>query len=94
MMAEKRKVFFFLLQDTMSKEQHEDGRVEVLPVQWRKHLTLEVTTACLHHRPCLSTETPSCLHHKPYAFHLKLPSVLKGPAAHCTAASEQLPSVK
>ncbi|KAL0042774.1 hypothetical protein WJX79_010528 [Trebouxia sp. C0005] len=31
-----------LSQDTMSKEQHEDGRVEVLPVQWRKHLTLEV----------------------------------------------------
>lgn len=60
MMADKRKVFFFLLQDTMSKEQHEDGRVEVLPVQWRKHLTLEVNSACLHHMPRLSFETPSC----------------------------------
>lgn len=27
----------------MSKEETEQGRVEVLPVQWRKHLTLEVT---------------------------------------------------
>lgn len=30
------------MQDTMSKEQTEEGRVEVLPVQWRKHLNLEV----------------------------------------------------
>ena len=26
----------------MSREERESGRVEVLPVQWRKHLTLEV----------------------------------------------------
>ncbi|KAL3144354.1 hypothetical protein ABBQ32_004110 [Trebouxia sp. C0010 RCD-2024] len=31
-----------LSQDIMSKEQTEEGRVEVLPVQWRKHLNLEV----------------------------------------------------
>ena len=30
----------------MSKQQTEEGRVEVLPVQWRKHLNLEVGT-CL-----------------------------------------------
>ena len=30
------------MQDTLSKEQTEEGRVEVLPVQWRKHLNLEV----------------------------------------------------
>lgn len=32
----------------MSKEENEEGRVEVLPVQWRKHLTLEVCTTCMH----------------------------------------------
>ena len=32
----------------MSREQTEEGRVEVLPVQWRKHLNLEVGTCLLH----------------------------------------------
>ena len=33
---------YLLLQDTLTKQESEEGRVEVLPVQWRKHLTLEV----------------------------------------------------
>ena len=35
------------VQVTMSREDNEIGRVEVLPVQWRKHLTLEVSSAHL-----------------------------------------------
>ncbi len=37
-----RCTYWVVLQDTMTKEENEEGRVEVLPVQWRKHLTLEV----------------------------------------------------
>ena len=36
------------VQDMLSREEQEQGRVEVLPVQWRKHLTLEVRSAPSH----------------------------------------------
>lgn len=38
----------------MSRQQNEQGRVEVLPVQWRKHLDLEVGTCLLHARAVAS----------------------------------------
>ena len=41
------ETWWLSLQDTMSKQQAEEGRVEVLPVQWRKHLNLEVGTCLL-----------------------------------------------
>ena len=32
-----------LVQEVLEEDQQSKGRVEVLPVQWRKHLTLDVS---------------------------------------------------